>query len=80
MQPLLDEASLLESQREDVRYADANIGYAIKPDKRSFPKRSYMTLIGAALSFFFGCFMAFFSDIWKEVTRPEEKVYSYLKS
>ncbi|MDX9753417.1 MAG: hypothetical protein RBU29_05610, partial [bacterium] len=71
IQPLLDEAMLLESSHGDTRYADVSAGWAIKPDKRSFPKRSLMTLAGLAVSFVLFCGLAFFVDIWDEVVKPE---------
>ncbi len=73
MRPLLDEAALLASRGEDIRYADVGIDRAIKPDKRVFPKRSLMTAVGMALSFFLWCCMAFFLDIWREVVKPDEE-------
>ncbi len=72
MQPLLDEASLLESQEKDIHYADVSVDRAIKPDKRVFPKRSLMTAMGLGLGFFLFCGLAFFLDIWNEVTRGEK--------
>ncbi len=72
MRPLLDEASLLESQAHDLRYADVSVDRAIKPDKRVFPKRSLMTLLGLGLGFFLFCGLAFFLDIWNEVTRQPD--------
>ena len=72
MQPLLDEASLLESKKDDTRYADVGNDWAIKPDKRLSPKRSIMTIAGFGLSFILFCGFAFFLDIWKEVIKPEE--------
>ncbi len=72
LQPLLDEAALLESGEKESRYADVSADRAIKPDKRVFPKRSIMVLAGAALAFFFFVGLAFFADIWNEITKPEE--------
>lgn len=71
IRPLLDEANLLESQENNVQYADVSIGRAIKPDKRVFPKRSLMTALGLVVGFFLMCCWAFFMDIWNEVTRTE---------
>ncbi|MBN2327270.1 MAG: hypothetical protein JXR73_08945 [Candidatus Omnitrophica bacterium] len=71
MRPLLDEAALLQSRDENIRYADVSIDRPIKPDKRVFPKRTFMTAIGLVLSFFLWCCMAFFLDIWEEVVKPD---------
>ncbi len=71
LQPLLNEADLLEQPKGKSQYRDISVGRAIKPDKRVFPKRSYMVIIGAGVAFFLFCGLAFFIDIWKEVTRPE---------
>lgn len=72
LQILLDESALLENQGKDARYADVSAERAIKPDKRIFPKRTTMTAIGLALSFFLWCCMAFFLDIWQEVVKPDD--------
>ena len=74
IRPLLDEAALLQSRGDNIRYADVSVDRAIKPDKRVSPKRSYMTAIGMLVSFFLWCFMAFFLDIWYEVTKPDDQV------
>ncbi len=73
LRPLLDEASLLESRSDDTRYADVGYDSAIQPDKRVFPKRSLMSLAGMILSFVLFIGLAFFMDIWSEVTRPEDE-------
>ncbi|RJP24720.1 MAG: hypothetical protein C4527_18235 [Candidatus Omnitrophota bacterium] len=74
MRPLLEEAALLENSQGMAKYADVSAFRAIKPDKRIFPKRALMTLVGAAVSFFLFIALAFFMDIWHKVVRPEEKV------
>jgi uncharacterized protein involved in exopolysaccharide biosynthesis len=72
LQPFLNEAQFLESRKETARYADVSADRAIKPDKRLFPVRSIMTLLGGAIAFLLFCGLAFLLDIWNEVTRPEE--------
>ncbi len=73
MRPLLEEADMLENRRGTAKYADVSAFRAIKPDKRVFPKRSLMTLVGGGVAFILFIALAFFMDIWKEVTRPEEQ-------
>ncbi len=73
IRPLLDEAALLQSRGENIRYSDVSVDRAIKPDKRVSPKRSYMTAAGMLISFFLWCFMAFFLDIWYEVIKPDDQ-------
>lgn len=72
MLPLLAEAQLLDSENFDQPYSDASIYKAIKPDKRVFPRRSLMTLLGGFLGLFLFIGLAFFEDIWNEVTREDE--------
>lgn len=74
IQPLLVEARLLEQPDPGYRYSDIQPGYAITPDKRVSPKRSFMCLGGAAVAFVLFCGLSFFLDIWNEVTKPETAV------
>lgn len=71
MLPLLAEAQLLDSKNFDQPYSDASIYKAIKPDKRVFPRRSLMTLLGGFLGLLLFIGLAFFEDIWNEVTRED---------
>lgn len=70
IQPLLAEAALLENRGGDLRFADVTPDYAVKPDKRVFPRRSLMTLIGLFLGLILFTALSFFLDIWEEVVRP----------
>jgi uncharacterized protein involved in exopolysaccharide biosynthesis len=72
MLPLLAEAQLLDSGNFDQPYSDASIYKAIKPDKRIFPRRSLMSLLGGFLGVLLFIGLAFFEDIWTEVIREEE--------
>lgn len=70
--PLLAEAQLLESENFDQPFSDASVYRAIKPDKRVFPRRSLMTVLGGLLGLILFTGLAFFQDIWVEVTRDDE--------
>ncbi len=72
IQPLWREAMMLDSGGFDEQLSDASIGRAIKPDKRVFPRRSLMTVLGGLLGLILFTGLAFFQDIWAEVTRPVE--------
>lgn len=74
IQPLLSDALLLESRNSDVHYSDASIDKAVKPDKRVFPRRSLMTVIGGFLGLILFIGLAFFQDIWLQVIREDESV------
>ncbi|MBI1387931.1 MAG: hypothetical protein GC154_05740 [bacterium] len=69
LEPFLAEANLLEQPEGVGRYADISYTPAIKPDKRIFPKRTFMTALGTMVGFILFCGLAFFRDIWAEVTR-----------
>jgi len=71
LQPLLNEADLLENRQNSAQYRDVSVGRAIKPDKRVFPRRSIMVVAGTGLGWALFCGLAFFLDIWKQVIAPE---------
>ncbi len=70
LEPFLGEANLLE-QNKDGRYSDISYNLAIKPDKRVFPKRTFMTACGLIVGFLLACGWAFLQDIWAEVVHSE---------
>ena len=68
IQPLLAEATLLESQGQNIKFADVSPDRAIKPDKRISPRRSLMTIIGFGVALVLFTALAFFQDIWRQAT------------
>lgn len=69
---LVSEANNLSTYRSnDFSFADVSVVPATKPDKRVFPKRSYMVLGGTLVGFVLFCGFAFFRDIWSEVIRED---------